>query len=164
VIGTVSTEAKARTARISGADHIIFYMEQDFVAEVERITNGRGADLIIDGVGKTTFKGDLEAAAIRGHIVIFGAASGPADPVSPNAFMPKALTVSGGSLQNYLRTREELMRRADDVIAAIRAGWLKLNLSRVLPLAQAAQAHELLETRKTEGKIVLSVVNSQPSP
>jgi len=108
-------------------------------------------------VGKTTFKGDLEAAAVRGHIVIFGAASGPGDPVSPNTFMAKALTVSGGSLQNYLRTPEELMRRANDVIAGIRAGWLKLKIGHVLPLAQAPQAHELLETRKTEGKLVLSV-------
>jgi NADPH2:quinone reductase len=160
VIGTVSTEVKARTAQASGADHVILYTEQDFVAEVKRITNGRGTDLIIDGVGKTTFKGDLEASAVRGHIVIFGAASGLADPVSPNAFMTNAVTVSGGSLQNYLRTREELMERANDVIAGIRAGWLKLNIGRVLPLAQASQAHELLETRKTEGKLVLSVANS----
>jgi NADPH:quinone reductase len=155
VIGTVSTEVKARTTRASGADHVIIYTEQDFVAEGRQVTEGRGVDLIIDGVGKTTFKGDLEAAAIRGHIVIFGAASGPADPVSPNAFMPNALTV-------YLRTPEELMQRANDVIAGIRAGWLKLNIGRVLPLAQAAHAHELLETRKTEGKLVLSVANSQP--
>jgi NADPH:quinone reductase len=160
VIGTVSNEVKAGAARTSGADYVIDYTEQDFVAEVKRITKGRGADLIIDGVGKTTFKGDLEAAAVRGHIVIFGAASGPADPVSPNALMPNALTVSGGSLQNYLRTPEELMRRANDVIAGIRAGWLKLNIGHVLPLAQARQAHELLETRKTVGKLVLSVANS----
>jgi NADPH:quinone reductase len=162
VVGTVSTEQKARTARASGADHVIIYTEQDFVAETKRITQGRGADLIIDGVGKTTFKGDLEAVAIRGHIVIFGAASGPADPVSPNALMPNALTVSGGSLQNYLRTPEELMQRADDVLAGIGAGWLKLNIGRVLPLAQAAQAHQLLESRKTEGKLLLSVTNSPP--
>jgi NADPH:quinone reductase len=157
VIGTVSTEAKARTARASGADHVILYTEQDFVAEAKRITKGRGVDLIIDGVGSTTFKGDLEAVAIRGHIVIYGAASGPADPVSPNDLMPNAVTVSGGSLHNYLRTHEELMQRANDVIAGIRAGWLKLNIARVLPLAQAAQAHELLESRKTEGKLLLSV-------
>jgi NADPH:quinone reductase len=162
VIGTTSTEQKARTARVLGAEHVIVYTDQDFVAETRRITEGHGADLIIDGVGKTTFKGDLEAAAIRGHIVIFGAASGPADPVSPNALMPRALTLSGGSLMNYLRTREELMHRANDVIAGIRAGWLKLNIGRVLPLAQAAEAHELLENRKTEGKLVLSVANSQP--
>jgi NADPH2:quinone reductase len=111
VMGTVSTEAKAQTARISGADHVIVYTEQDFVAEVKRITNGRGADLIIDGVGRTTFKGDLEAAATRGHIVIFGAASGPADPVSPNALMPSALTVSGGSLQNYPRGADAARER-----------------------------------------------------
>jgi len=163
VIGTVSTQAKARTARTSGADDVIIYTEQDFVAETKRITDGRGVDLIIDGVGRTTFKGDLEAAAVRGNIVIFGAASGPGDPVSPNALMPKALTVSGGSLQNYLRTPEELRQRANDVIAGIRAGWLKLNIGRVLPLAQAAQAHELLETRKTEGKLVLFVANP-PAP
>jgi NADPH2:quinone reductase len=157
VIGTVSTEAKARTARTAGADHVILYTEQDFVTETKRITKGQGADLIIDGVGSTTFTGDLEAAAVRGHIVIFGAASGPADPISPNALMPNALTVSGGSLQNFLRTREELMHRANDVIGGIRAGWLKLNIGRVLPLAKAAEAHELLETRKTEGKLLLSV-------
>jgi NADPH:quinone reductase-like Zn-dependent oxidoreductase len=74
--------------------------------------------------------------------------------------MPDALTVSGGSLQNYLRTPEELRQRANDVIAGIRAGWLKLKIGRVP--AQAAQAHELLETRKTEGKLVLSVANSRP--
>jgi NADPH2:quinone reductase len=159
VIGTVSTEAKAHAARTSGAEHVIIYTEQDFVAETKRITNGRGADLIIDGVGRTTFKGDLEAAAIRGHVVIFGAASGPADPVSPNSFMPKALTVSGGSLQNYLRTPEELMQRANDVIAGIRAGWLNLNIGQMLQLDQAAQAHELLENRNTAGKLVLSIAN-----
>ena len=161
VIGTVSTEEKARTARTSGADHVILYTEQDFAAEARRITKGQGVDLIIDGVGSTTFKGDLEAAAVRGHVVIFGAASGPADPVSPNALMPNALTVSGGSLQNYLRTSEELIQRANDVIAGIRAGWLKLNIGRVLPLAQAAEAHGLLENRKTQGKLLLSVGNAR---
>jgi NADPH:quinone reductase len=161
VIGTTSSEDKARTARASGADHVIIYTSQDFVAETKRITKGHGADLVIDGVGKTTFKGDMEAAAIRGHIVIYGAASGPADPVSPNALMPRALTVSGGSLMNYLRTREELLHRAEDVIEGIRAGWLKLNIERVLPLAQAAKAHELLENRQTQGKLILAVANSQ---
>jgi NADPH2:quinone reductase len=77
--------------------------------------------------------------------------------------MPKALTVSGGTLQNYLRTPEELRRRANDVIAAVRAGWLQLKIDRVLPLAEAAQAHELLENRKSEGKLVLSVANSPRS-
>ena len=157
VIGTTSTEEKARTAREAGAEHVIVYTDEDFVAETKRITDGHGADLIIDGVGRSTFKGDLEAVAVRGHIVIFGAASGPADPIVPNALMPRSVSVSGGSLANFMRTREELMRRANDVIAGIRQGWLKLNIGAVLPLEQANEAHELLENRKTQGKLVLAV-------
>jgi len=156
-IGTTSSEEKARTAREAGAEHVIVYTEEDFVAETKRITNGHGADLIIDGVGQSTFKGDLEAAALRGHIVIFGSASGPAEPISPNALMGRSVSVSGGSLQNFIRTREELMRRANDVIAGIRQGWLKLNIGAVLPLEQADEAHRLLESRQTQGKLVLSV-------
>jgi len=107
-------------------------------------------------VGKSTFKGDLEAVAVRGHVVIFGAASGPADPVSPNALMPRAVSLSGGTLQNFIATRKELMARANDVMEGIRKGWLKMKVE-ALPLAQAAKAHELLEGRKTQGKLVLTV-------
>ena len=93
VIGTASTEEKARTAREEGAEHVIVYTDEDFVAETKRMTGGHGADLIIDGVGRTTFKGDLEAAAVRGHIVIFGATSGPADPIAPTALMPRSISL-----------------------------------------------------------------------
>lgn len=86
-------------------------------------------------------------------------ASGPADPVGPNALMARSLTVSGGMLGNYLLTREELMRRAQDVLAGIQSGWLKLKIDRVLPLAQAAEAHRLLEGRKVIGKVVLVTQN-----
>jgi NADPH2:quinone reductase len=157
VIGTTSSEEKARTAREAGAEHVIVYTDEDFVAETKRITNGHGADLIIDGVGKSTFNGDLEAVAIRGHIVIFGASSGPAEPISPNMLMGRAVSVSGGSLGNFIGRREELMRRANDVIAGIRQGWLKLHIAAVLPLEQADEAHRLLESRQTQGKLVLSV-------
>jgi NADPH2:quinone reductase len=157
VFGTVSTEEKAKAAREAGASEVIFYVRRDFVAEIKRLTGGRGVDLIIDGVGKSTFPGDLEAVALRGHIVIFGAASGPADPIIPNALMARSITVSGGSLGNYLLTREELLRRAGEVIAGIRAGWLRLRIAKVLPLAEAAEAHRLLEGRHTIGKLLLSV-------
>jgi len=159
VIGTASSEDKARTAREAGAEHVIVYTDEDFVTETKRITNGHGADLIIDGVGRSTFKGDLECVAVRGHIVIFGASSGPADPIVPNALMARAVSLSGGSLGNFMRTREELMRRANDVIAGIREGWLKLNIDAVLPLEQAQEAHQLLESRKTQGKLVLAVAS-----
>ena len=160
VIGTTSNEEKARTARKAGAEHVIVYTDEDFVAETKRITNGHGADLIIDGVGRTTFKGNLEAVATRGHVVIFGAASGPAESISPNALMARAVSVCGGSLQNFIRTREELMRRASEVIEGIHQGWLKLNIA-VLPMEQASEAHELLESRKTQGKLVLLVAASR---
>jgi len=160
VMGTVSTEEKAKAAREAGADDVILYTQLDFASETKRLTNGHRADLIIDGVGKTTFAGNLEAAALRGHIVIFGAASGPADPIVPNSLMTRSLSVSGGSLPNYLLTRAEMMRRAKDVIEAIQAGWLRLRIDRVLPLAQAAEAHRLLENRQTIGKVLLATANS----
>jgi NADPH:quinone reductase len=160
VIGTVSSDEKAWSAREAGADHVVVYTRQNFASETEKITNGHGADLIIDGVGKSTFAGDLEAVAVHGHIVIFGAASGAADPISPNALMPRAVSLSGGSLQNFIVRREDLMRRANDVIAGIREGWLKLKIETVLPLAETVKAHELLENRKTQGKLVLAVSHS----
>jgi NADPH:quinone reductase len=159
VIGTASTDEKARSAKEAGADHVVVYSSQNFVAETHRITKGHGADLIIDGVGKSTFAGNLEAAAVHGHIVIFGGASGPADPISPNALMPRALSLSGGSLQNFIVTREDLMRRANDVMEGIRGDWLKLKIDSILPLAQAGKAHELLENRRTQGKLVLSIAD-----
>jgi NADPH2:quinone reductase len=111
-------------------------------------------------VGKSTFKGALEAVAIRGHVVVFGASSGPADPISPNMLMGRSFSLSGGSLQNFIRTREELLRRADDVIQGIGQGWLKLHIT-VLPLEQAQEAHRLIESRQTQGKIVLMVAARQ---
>ncbi len=157
VIGTVSSLEKAQAAKAAGAEDLIIYTEQDFVAEVMRLTGKHGADLIIDGVGKTTFKGDLEACALRGNIVVYGSASGPPEPFSPTALMPRALTLSGGSLQNFLLNRKELLRRAEAVIAGIHEGWLKLRIDRVLPLAQAAEAHNLLENRQTIGKVLLTL-------
>ncbi len=156
VLGTTSTEEKAKIAKEAGADEVIIYTKQDFATEVKRLTNGHGADLIIDGVGKTTFPGNLEAAARRGNIVIFGAASGPADPISPNVLMVRSLTVSGGSLFNYILTTEELMNRARAVIEGIQMGWLKLRIDHTYPLEKAAEAHQRLEERKTFGKVLLT--------
>jgi NADPH2:quinone reductase len=156
VIGTTSSEAKAAKARAAGARDVILYTQSDFVAEAKRLTGGKGVDLILDGVGKTTFAGDLEAVRTRGTVVIFGASSGPADPIVPNSLMGRALTVSGGSLGNFLTTREELLRRTGDLFAGLREGWLKLTIERTLPLAQAAEAHRLIESRTTSGKLVLT--------
>ena len=156
VIGTVSTEEKARIARDAGVRHVILYTRQDFASETRRLTNDHGADLIIDGVGKSTFPGDLEAVAVRGQIVVFGATSGAADPISPNALGGKSISVSGGSLRNFTATPEELQHRANEVIQGIREGWLKLRIDRILDLDEAAEAHRLIENRETSGKILLA--------
>jgi NADPH2:quinone reductase len=157
VIGTVSTAEKAKAAREAGADHAVLYTEQDVVTEVKRITDGRGAQLILDGVGKSTFPADLEAAAAHGHVVIYGAASGPADPFVPNDLMAKSLSLSGGNLASFTVRREDLVRRSREVLSALREGWLKLRIGNVLPLAEAEKAHRLLEGRQSIGKIVLKV-------
>lgn len=156
-IGTVSTEEKAKIAREAGADHVIIYTKQDFVEGVKAVTDGLGCDYAIDGVGKTTFTKNFDALRNRGWATIFGMSSGPADPVPPNSLMTKSLTISGGALFNYMVTRDELLGRARDVFAGLREGWLKLRINRKLPLAQAAEAHRLLESRQTTGKLILTV-------
>lgn len=154
-IGTVSTEEKAKVAREAGADHVIVYTKQDFAEEAKKLTGGKGVNYVIDGVGKTTFTKNFDALANRGWATIFGMASGPADPVVPNSLMTKALTISGGALFNFMVTRDELLGRARDVFAGLREGWLKLRIHSVRPLAQAAEAHRLLEGRETVGKLLL---------
>jgi NADPH2:quinone reductase len=156
VLGTVSTHEKAQKAKAAGADEVILYTKQNFVTEVKKITKNHGADLIIDGVGKSTFAGNLEAAALRGNIVIFGAASGPADPISPNVLMRRSLTLSGGSLFNYTLTREEFLMRANAVLEGLQKGWLKLNIDQVFPLEKASEAHRKLEERMSTGKLLIA--------
>ncbi len=160
VLGTTSSEEKAKIAKDAGADEVIIYTKQDFAKEVQRLTNNHGAELIIDGVAKTTFPGNLEAAALRGNIVIYGAASGPADPISPNVLMAHSLTISGGMLFNYITTKEELTIRSKAVIEGVQQGWLKLRIDQTFPLENAAEAHQKLEDRKTSGKVLLSTTRS----
>jgi NADPH2:quinone reductase len=155
VIGTVSTAEKAAIARLAGADEVILYTQRDFVDDVRRITRNDGVDLVVDGVGKATFPGDLQAARTRGHVVVFGAASGAPDPVAPSALMARSLTVSGGSPSNHVATHDELTARAGELLRGIREGWIRIRIDRTLPLGAAARAQELLENRKTSGKVLL---------
>jgi NADPH2:quinone reductase len=157
VIGTTSTDEKAAKAKAMGAKDVIIYTKTNFADEVKKITGGKGVDLILDAVGKTTFPGDLEAAKVRGNIVVYGASSGQADPVSPNAYSARALTVSGAGLAHFIPTRADILRRADDLLAGIREGWLKLSIEHTLPLEKAAEAHRLLESRATSGKLLLTL-------
>lgn len=157
VIGTVSTEEKARCAREAGAHETILYNDEDFAIRALAFTDGQGVDYVIDGVGKTTFAKNLECMASQGHICLYGMASGPPDPVSPLLLLPKAICVSGGMMTNFLRSREEVLRKGAEVFAGVDGGWLAPPKITTLPLHEAAQAHTMLESRQSVGKLVLQV-------
>jgi NADPH2:quinone reductase len=154
VIGTCSTAEKAERARAAGADHVILYTEQDFVAEAKRLTGGAGVDLAIDGVGRATFEGSVAATRVRGHVILFGQSSGEPDPIRPRKLLGSR-TLSGASLYDYARDRGEMLARAAEVFAWHAAGRLAVRIDRILPLAEAAEAHRLLAGRKTSGKLLL---------
>jgi NADPH2:quinone reductase len=156
VIGTVSTEAKAKLARAAGADEIILYTQQDFEHEVKRLTNNRGVEVVYDSVGKTTYEKSMNCLMPRGYLVLFGQASGAVPPIDPLALSAKgSIYLTRAALANYTATRDELLGRAHEVFDGIAKGELQLRLDRTLPLAEAAQAHQLLESRQTAGKILL---------
>jgi NADPH2:quinone reductase len=156
VFGTVSTEEKAKVARQAGVDEAIFYTQQDFEAEVKRLTGGRGVDVVYDSVGQSTFDKSLNSLRPRGLMALFGQSSGPVPPFDPNILNGKgSLFLSRPSLAHYLLSREELMWRAGDVLQWIAAGKLKLRIDRTYPLANAAAAHNDLEGRHTAGKLLL---------
>jgi NADPH2:quinone reductase len=159
VIGTVSTARKAEIAREHGADETILYTEQDFEAEVKRLTAGRGVDVVYDSVGQTTFQKSLGSLRPRGLLALFGQSSGPVPPVDLNILNAKgSLFVTRPGLGHHVATRDELLWRASDVLNWIGAGKLKLRIDRSYPLADAAQAHRDLEGRHTAGKLLLAVL------
>lgn len=158
VFGTVSTEEKAAIARHSGADEAILYTQQDFEAEVKRLTGGRGVEVVYDSVGKTTFDKSLNCLRPRGMMALFGQSSGPVPPFDPSILNAKgSLFLTRPTLAHYSASREELMWRAGDVLKWLDAGKLKLRIDHTYPLAEAAQAHRDLESRKTAGKLVLTI-------
>lgn len=156
VIGTVSTETKADLVRKAGADDIILYTQADFLAEVKRITDGQGVNVVYDSVGATTFEKSLDCLRPRGYLVLFGQSSGPVAPFDPAKLAAKgSLFLTRPSLAHYTLTRAELLRRATDLFDWMQAGKLKLRVEKSLPLQDARQAQQLLEKRKTTGKLIL---------
>ena len=156
VIGTVSTEEKARLAREAGADEIIFYTQTDFAQETRRLTNGTGVHVVYDSVGKTTFEGSLDSLRLRGYLVLFGQSSGPVPPFDPQVLNRKgSLFLTRPSLVHYIATREELLWRSGDLFRWIKDGELKVRIDRTFPLSAAAEAHRYMEGRQTRGKVLL---------
>ena len=156
VIATVSTPEKAELSREAGASDVILYTQQDFQAEVKRLTDGRGVDVVYDSVGKTTFDGSLNCLRPRGLLALFGASSGPVPPFDLIQLSGKgSLFITRPTLWHYLTTRAELEWRAGKVLDWAATGELKLRTEFMYPLAEAAQAQTDLEARKTTGKILL---------
>jgi NADPH2:quinone reductase len=156
VITTVSTPAKAELSREAGASDVILYTEQDFEAEVKRLTGGKGVDVVYDSVGKTTFEGSLNCLHPRGLLALFGASSGPVPPFDPILLNSKgSLFLTRPTLWHYIATRAELEWRSSDVLNWAAKGELKLRMEHTYQLAEAAQAHIDLEARNTTGKVLL---------
>jgi NADPH2:quinone reductase len=155
VIGTVSSDQKADLARRFGCRHPIVGRGRDFAAEVREITDGRGADVIYDAIGRDTFGESLEALAMCGHLVSFGQASGPIGAWDVDRFTSKSATVSRPNFAHYTDTPEKVRDLADRLFGAIRTQQLRVTIGRRLPLADAAEAHRSLEARATVGSTLL---------
>ena len=154
VIGTTSTEQKAEIARANGAAHVFGY--DDFVDGVLEVTDGRGASVIYDGVGATTFDGDLKALRTRGTIVVVGNASGPVPAVDVNTLSASgSLFLTRPTVVDHVRTPAELRSRTDEIFDWIRRGDLRVHIGDRYPLAEVAAAFTALESRATTGKIIL---------
>lgn len=156
VLGTVGSTRKAELARAHGTGEAILYNDLDFEAEVRRLTSGRGVDVVYDSVGKTTFEKSLASLRPRGMLVSFGQSSGAVPAFEPLLLSQKgSLFFTRPTLRDYVATRAELLKRAGDVLSWVLRGELSLTISGALPLADAAEAHRLLEGRKTVGKLLL---------
>ncbi len=156
VIGTVSTAEKEAIARQAGADYVVRYTQTDFAEETKKITNGVGVDVVYDSVGQSTFEQSLSVLRPRGMLVLFGHSSGKVPPFDLLRLnRAGSLYVTRPTLGHYLAERDELVWRTTDVFNWLAAGKLSLRIERELPLAEAAEAHRLLSSRKTAGKLLL---------
>ncbi len=155
VIATVGSEAKAQIVRDLGADHVILYDHEDVAARVAEITGGAGVPVVYDGVGKDTFQGSLKSLGRRGVLVTYGNASGPVPPFAPLELGAKSAWITRPRLFDYIVTTEELDESAAALFEMLASGAVKIKIGQRFPLAEARQAHEALEGRKTTGATVL---------
>jgi NADPH:quinone reductase len=156
VFGTVSSDAKASLVRQHGAEAVVNYATQKFADEVLRLTDGRGVDLILDAVGKPTFEEGLRCLAPLGHLILYGRAGGPTDPLDVATLSSKSQKVSGFMIPTVTRTFPDKTRdSASHCFTLMREGRLRLHIGKTFGLAEAADAHRHLESRQSTGKLVL---------
>jgi len=156
VIGTVSTQEKAELAEEYGADDIIRYTETDFVDAVKELTNGKGVNVIYDGVGQATFRKGLDCLKPRGMMALYGQASGPVESFDPQILNQKgSLFLTRPSLAHYTASHDEIESRSDDLFDWIASDAIQVRIDRTYPLSEAAEAHRYIEGRRTKGKLLL---------
>ena len=168
VIGAVSTPEKAQVARASGCDQVVVTAKRNFVADVRELTRGRGVDVAYDSVGQATFEGSLACLRPRGMLVLYGQSSGKVPPFDLGRLGgDRSLFVTRPALHAYVRSRAELLGSAQALFELVQKGVLRVSPPRKVPLADAAQAHRLLEARRTTGSTVLVIdeaVAAQAAP
>ena len=156
VLGTVSTDEKEQLARGAGADEDIRYTETDFEAEVQRLTDNAGVEVVFDSVGATTFDKGLNLLKPRGTMVLFGQSSGPVPPLDPQVLSQKgSVFLTRPTMAHYTLTREDMLARAGEVLGWVGSGKLDVRVGARFALGEAADAHRALEGRKTTGKVLL---------
>jgi NADPH2:quinone reductase len=155
VIGTVSSDSKAAVARRHGADEIINYSTHDFAAETKRLTEGRGADLILDAVGKPTFAKGLECLAPFGQTILYGRAGGTPDPLDPSSLFDKSIKAGAFALPVVFQFPDLMREGIKGSLALIRNGQLKIVIGKTFPLEQATEALSFIESRASVGKLLL---------
>jgi NADPH2:quinone reductase len=155
-IGTAGSPDKLALAKSHGADHVINYSTENFVEKVKGITGGKGVPVVYDSVGKTTWEGSLDCLRPRGLMVTFGNASGPVAPVNLGILASKgSLYVTRPTLATYIAARADLVERSNALFEVVKSGKVKIETTGKYKLADAAQAHRDLESRKTTGSVVL---------
>ncbi len=155
VVATVGSDAKAELARAAGADHVVNYTTTDLVAGVEAAVGPEAIDVVYDGVGAAVYDASLQLLRLRGAMVTFGNASGAVEPKAPLHLMGKSLWLTRPKLWDFIATREALDARTAEVFGCIAAGELDVRIAARLPLAEAPEAHRLLQGRGLAGKILL---------
>lgn len=155
VVATVGSDAKAELARAAGADHVVNYTTTDLVAGAEAAVGPEAIDVVYDGVGTAVYDASLQLLRVRGSMVTFGNASGAVESKAPLHLMGKSLWLTRPKLWDFIAAREELDARTTEVFGWIASGELDVRIAARLPLAEAAEAHRLIQGRSTAGKILL---------
>ena len=156
VIGTAGSDEKCSLAKAHGAEHVINYSRENFVERVKSITGGKGLPVVYDAVGKSTWDGSLDCLRPRGLMVSFGNASGAVPPVNIGILQAKgSLYLTRPTLATHIASRSDLLERASTLFDMVKSGKVKIETTKRYKLADAAQAHRDLESRKTTGSIVL---------